>query len=373
MTTLLEHPRSSAPIPAPAPAKRPAQGVTTALFAVAVALAGYTGFRLPGEWAATLEATSLTEGFHRRFLVGTLLHPFAVATGYDYRVFAVASFAVLGGLLAAVAIAFFRSPDGSRRMVIIAWLLLPTGGYLFHEVGYYDQVLYLLLFGALWALHRNRPGIASALLVLSVTVHEIALLTVLPVFGFAVLRKFPFRRACVFLAPPAVAGLVILAVPSAAPGAVDRLGNTLAGANFSYRTDALSLFGRSQSQSWGIYSITDVLLYLVPIAVVVIGGFLLVHRPSGAAVLPVAAIAAPLLLAFGGWDEARWGFLLVSNFVVVLWLWLGNRGRELKMSQLGALTAVLLILTHIPMPYFDGYSPRVITLVGPPHAVGVLK
>ncbi|WP_328607049.1 hypothetical protein OG943_45400 [Amycolatopsis sp. NBC_00345] len=371
MTTQLEERRP--PAPAPVKSGKAAQCLTTALFAVAVALAGYTGFRWPGEYVATLEATSLSGGFHRRFLVGTLLHPFAVATGYDYRVFAIAGFVVLAGLLTAVAIAFFRSPSGSRRMVIIAWLLLPTGGYLFHEVGYYDQVLYLLLFGALWALHRNRPGIASALMVLSVTVHEIALLTVLPVFGFMVLRKFPFRRACAFLAPPAVAGLVILAVSPAAPGAAGRLGQTLAGADFRYRTDALGLFERSQSQSWAIYSITDVLLYLVPIAVVVIGGFLVLHRPSGAAVLPVAAIAAPLLLALAGWDEARWGFLLVSNFVVVLWLWLGHRGRELGMSQLGALTAVLLILTHIPMPYFDGYAPRVITLVGPPHPSGVVK
>ncbi|SEP50391.1 hypothetical protein [Amycolatopsis saalfeldensis] len=370
MTTLSETRPAPAPIPAPARAGKPVRWLGTGLFVIAVGLAGYTGFRLPGTWVATLESTSLTDGFHRRFLVGTLLHPLAVLAGYDYRVFAVASYAVLGGLLAALAIAFFRSPDGSRRLVIIGFLLLPTGGYLFHEVGYYDQTLYLLLVGALAALRRNRPGIASALMVASVTVHEIALLTVLPVFGFQVLRRFPFRRACVFLAAPALAGLTVLAVRPAAPGAVSRLGQTLAGANFPYRTDALGLFERGQAASWALYSITDVLLYLVPIAVVVLGGFLVLHRPSGAALLPLAAIAAPLLLAFGGWDEARWGFLLITNFLVVLWLWLGDRGRELKVSQLGTLSVVLLILTHLPMPYFDHYTPREITLVGPPHAVG---
>ncbi|MEU3624441.1 hypothetical protein BS329_29310 [Amycolatopsis coloradensis] len=352
MTTLLE--RAPVPVAGKTPRRR-----VTALFAIAVLVAGYTGFRLPGDWAATLQAVSLADGFHRRFLVGTLLKPF----GHDYLVFAVASFAVLGALLAAVTVVFFRSRTESRRLLIVAWLLLPTGGYLFHEVGYFDQVLYLLLFGALWALHRGRPVLASAVMALSVTGHEIALLTVLPVFGFVLLRRFPFRRACALLTPPTVLGLGLLALPPSAPGAVEKLRQALAGANFAYRADALNLFGRTQAESWRMYSITDVLLYLVPIALVVAGGFLFLHRPSLAAAVPVAAITAPVLLAFGGWDDARWGFLLVTNFVVVLWLWLGDR--ELTVSRIGVLTALFLVLTHVPMPYFDGYAPRGLTLVTP--------
>ncbi|MBB5855980.1 hypothetical protein ACFQ05_34290 [Amycolatopsis umgeniensis] len=352
MATLLE--RALAPVLE----KTPRRSIT-ALFAIAAGVAAYTGLRLPGTWAATLQTVSLTDGFHRRFLVGTLLKPF----GQHYLVFAVASFLVLGALLTAVAIAFFRSRTESRRLLIVAWLLLPTGGYLFHEVGYFDQMLYLLLFGALWALHRNRPVLASAMMALSVTVHEIALLTVLPVFGFVLLRRFPFRRACALLAPGAGLGLLILALPPVAPGAVAKLGRELSTVDFAYRVDALNLFGRTQAESWRMYSITHVLLYLVPIAIVVVGGFLVLHRPSLTAAAPVAAIAAPVLLAFGGWDDARWGFLLVTDFVVVLWLWLGRR--ELKLPQMAVLTALFLILTHVPMPYFDGYEPRGLTLVTP--------
>ncbi|MFD6068473.1 hypothetical protein [Amycolatopsis lurida] len=355
MTTLLDR----APVPVPGKTLRRS---VIALFGIAVLVAGYTGFRLPGEWAATLQAVSLTDGFHRRFLLGTLLKPF----GQDYLVFAVASFVVLGAVLATVALAFFRGRTESRRLLIVAWLLLPCGGYLFHEIGYFDQVLYLLLFGALWALHRNRPALASAVMALSVTVHEIALLTVLPVFGFALLRKLPFRRACALLAPGAALGLGILALPPAAPGAVEGLRRSLSTADFPYRADALDLFERTQAESWRLYSITAVLLYLLPIAVVVIGGFLLLHRPTLAAAVPIAAIGAPVLLAFGGWDDARWGFLLVTNFVLVVWHRLGHR--ELKLSQAGVLTAVFLILTHVPMPYFDGYAPRWLTLVIPVEA-----
>ncbi|WP_410663555.1 hypothetical protein [Amycolatopsis sp. lyj-84] len=352
MTTLLERAQ------VPALEKTPRRSLT-ALFGIAVGIAAYTGFRLPGDWVATLQAVSLTDGFHRRFLVGTLLKPF----GHDYLVFAIASFGVLGAVLAALTIAFFGSRTESRRLLVVAWLLLPTGGYLFHEVGYFDQVLYLLLFGALWVLHLNRPVLASALMALSVTVHEIALLTVLPVFGFVLLRRFPFRRACALLAPAAGLGLLILALPPAAPGTVDRLRQELSTTDFAYRADALDLFGRTQAESWRMYSIIDVLLYLLPIAIVVVGGFLYLHRPTLAAMLPVAAIVAPTLLAFGGWDDARWGFLLATNFAVVLWLWLGRR--EVTARQVAVLTAVFLILTHVPTPYFDGYAPRGLTLVTP--------
>jgi len=354
MTTLLE--------PAVKPVTR---RVTTALFPIALALAAYTGFRLPSTWPVTLQTVSLADGFHRRFLIGTLLRPLALLAGYDYGFFAAVSFLILAALLVALGIAFFRSRTETGRIVILGWLLLPTGGYLFHEVGYYDQVLYFLLFAALCALNRDRPYTASGLLVLSVLTHEIALLTVVPVFGLMLLRRYPFRRACALLAPAALAGLVVLALPPTAPGAVDRFQRTLAAARFPFRNDALGLFARTQAESWQLYSIADVLLYLLPILLVVLGGHLLLHRSW----LPLAVIAAPALLAFGGWDEARWGFLVISNFALVLWL----ANRELKASQLGALTVVFLLLTHIPMPYFDGSAPREISLVGRPHAVGASR
>lgn len=344
----------------PAIATRPGR-TSTAFFVLALATAAYTGFRLPGAWVATLDTVSVTDGFHRRFLVGTLLNPLAVATGYDYWVFAVAGFAVLAALLVVLTVAFVRARQESRRVVIIAWLLLPTGGFFFHEVGYYEQVLYLLLSGALWLLPR-RPAVATVLMTAAVLAHELALLTVLPIFVMVLLRRFPFRQAVGWAAPPLLVELVVLAIPASAPGSVDRLRAALGTANFPIRIDALALFGRTQSQSWQLYSITDVLLFVVPIAVVVLAGFLMLHgrgRPI-AVVSQAAAIGAPALLAFAGWDGARWGFLLVTNFAVVLWL--GKR--EFSGRQLVVLGATLLILTHMPLPYFDRYSPRELSWQG---------
>jgi hypothetical protein len=347
--------RTAEPSPA-APQRRPRR-LTTVLFVVALLVAAYTGVRLPGAWAVTLDAVSVTDGFHRRFLLGTLLHPLAVVTGYDYWLFAAAGFLVLGGLLAVVTVAFFRTRNESRRLLVIAWLLLPTGGFLFHDVGYFEQVLYLLLFASVWLLRRDRTMLAPALVIAAVLVHEIAALTVLPIFALVALQRFPLRRAMLLMAPPVFVELVVLAIPASDPDSIDRLRIALAGADFSPRLDALALFGRTQSESWRLYSITDVLLYVVPIAIVVMVGFLGQNGVRRAAVLQVAAIGAPALLTFGGWDGNRWGFLLVANFAVVLWLWLERR--ELRVTPF---VVTLLLLTRLPLPYFDGYQPRELTV-----------
>jgi hypothetical protein len=316
----------------------------TVLFGLALALAAYRGFRMPGDWAATLEAVSVTDGFHRRFLVGTLLHPLAVATGYAYWVFAAAAFAVLAALLAVLTAAFVR---GRQPVLLVGWLLLPAGGFLFHEVGYFDQVLYLLLFAALWQLPR-RPAVASVLMTAAVFTHEIAALTVLPVFAVVLVRRFPVRVTAMLLAAPVAAELAVLALPASSEGATGRLRHAMAGADFTPRADALALFDRTQSQSWQLYSITEVLLYVAPILVVVVAGFLTQRRD----VLAVAAVAAPALLAFAGWDWARWGFLLVTNFVLLLWLGPPRDFRPLPL--LGA----AVLLAHLPLPYFDAQHPR---------------
>lgn len=351
----LVRPRSATPVAATRPGR-----VSIAFFALALATAAYTGFRLPGAWVATLDTVSVTDGFHRRFLIGTLLHPLAIATGYDYWVFAAASFAVLAALLVVLTVAFVRA-GAEGRLVIIGWLLVPTGGFFFHDVGYYEQVLYLLLFAALWLLPR-RPAVAAVLMTVAVLVHEIALLTVLPIFVVVLSQRFPLRRAALLAATPLLVELAVLAIPASAPGAVDRLRAATATANFPIRVDALALFERTQSQSWRLYSIGDVLLFVVPIAGVLLAGFLVLRgrgRPI-AVVSQAAAIGAPALLAFAGWDGARWGFLLMTNFAVVLWL----RKREFSVRQLIVLGATLLLLTHMPLPYFDRYHPRELSRQG---------
>jgi hypothetical protein len=346
---------------------------TVAALAVALLVAAYTGFRIPNAWSATLESVSVFAGFHKRFVVGTLLHPLALATGYSYWLFAGWAFLVLGAILAVLVRAAMRTDLVARRLLIVAWLLLPTGGFLFDEVGYLDQDLYLLLFASLWLLGRRRLAAATAVMAVAPLIHEIAILTVIPIFGLVALRELPWRRAVAITAVPAAVDLVALAMPAAAPGAPARMSATLRAAGMPFRVDALSLFERSQGASWKLYDLHTLVLYMTPLALILVALFLWLcaadrgdwrgGRGAAPAAAVVAAsclaIAAPALLMFGGWDGNRWVFLMLANFFLVAWLSIGGRrARELGAHAIAVIVVACLVIGHIPIWYFDGYAPR---------------
>lgn len=337
--------------------------LTAALACVAVA--AYTGIRMPNGWSATLQAVSFQDGFHRRFLVGTLMDPVADAAGYRYRMYALLSFLILGALLAVLVHQAVVTRLPARRFLILAFLLLPTGGYLFHEVGYFDQVLYLLLFAALWMLGRGWWIPASLLLVLAMCVHEITALTVLPLFFVACLRTLPVSRAIVAVVPACATGLLILTAKPTSSATSLALQRKLEDAHFPVRPDALELFSRSQSESWEMYSRKEVFLYLLPLIILIAVALLLFaragDRPAKLLVLSVLAALAPASATLAGWDQERWAFLLTVNFLVVLWFWFGDYQVGLKSVQFGVVVVALLLTVHVPLTYFDGFAPRPLT------------
>jgi hypothetical protein len=350
--------------------------VSAALVAIGLLIAAYTGFRVPNLWSATLMAVSVTDGFRRRFLVGTVLRPFAESRNFSYWWYAAAAFVVLAVLLAVITIAALRSQLLSQRFLVIAFLLLPTGGYLFQEVGYLDQLIYVFLFAALFVIARPYWWLAPVFMSLAVVTHELALVTAIPVFAFVVLRRCEPRRAFLALAPPAVVGVIVVLVSGASSSAVRDFERLVSTANWTPRPDALSLFGRNQSESLDLYDPREVFYFLIPLITVGIVGFLLVYtadrRNEPAPVLAdwargfpwlypalaVLAIVSPALLIWAGWDKWRWGFLLLANFFLVTWIWLGERGRELDTMQFVVLAAALLVTLHVSLLYFDLYEPR---------------
>ena len=101
-------------------------------------------------------------------------------------------------------------------------------------------------------------------------------------FAFVVLRVLEPRRALLALAPPAVVGLVVLFVPGAASGAVRDFERLVAGANWTPRHDALTLFSRTQSESLDLYDPREVFYFLIPLIVVGVVAFLLLYRADRA-------------------------------------------------------------------------------------------
>jgi hypothetical protein len=348
--------------------------LTIVLLCVAIASAFYVGFRLPNAWATTLSSVSITDGFHRRFVVGTLLRPLAIATDYDYWLYAAFEFAVLAGLIAIVVRSALRTTSIERRLLIVAYFLLPTGGFLFHEVGYFEQELYLLLFVAIWLVRKQRLIAATAVMAVCPYIHEIAILTTLPIFGLVVLRELPFRRAAIMTAIPAIVNGIVLLLPPASEGAVATLTATLQQSRFAtIRTDALELFNRSQAESWRLYTVHEVVVFVKPIAMFVVGAFAVLwwfdrgfwkqrmHVPAVAIFFAsAAAVGLPGLLVYGGWDGNRWAFLLLTNFAIVTWLSLEEQHRSapVRIGTCALLAVTILLTSHIELPYFAPNAPR---------------
>jgi hypothetical protein len=353
----------------PVPSSRLARAIAIAGVTLGVIVAAYVGFRLPGLWTTTLDGVSLFDGFHRRFLVGTLLHPL----GLHYAVFAAFSFAVLAALLAIIVVAALRARNPLQYGLLVAWLMI-VGGFAFNEVGYFDQLLYVMLFGALWLAERDRLVAAVAVMAVTPLVHEIAIITVVPLFGVAMLRREPLKRAIVAtLIPAAVDGVVLMISPASA-GATDRLAARFAAADIHARADALSLFMRSQHDTWQMYSPHNGLVLVRPLMYTLVAMFVVfwfAARPSLGtrdrgpewlvAIASIAAIAMPHLLCYAGWDANRWMFATIASFTFIVWLTLERRPEPAATLPLATVVLVaMLVVSRIDLMFFDFYKPRVI-------------
>src|SRR5215471_16671338 len=157
---------------------------------LSLVIALYVGFRLPSLWSVNYYIPSVFDGFWRRSLLGTLLWPLG-ALRFDYRFVASLQALALLALLAVLIVHAWRS-DLRIKLLTILFLLAPTGGYLFHEVGYVEQVLYLMLVASL-AFADKRLGLL--LMALALLVHEMAAFTVIPLWLAALVVEGRVRIA----------------------------------------------------------------------------------------------------------------------------------------------------------------------------------
>ncbi|MEP6863884.1 MAG: hypothetical protein ABJE66_24870 [Deltaproteobacteria bacterium] len=333
--------------------KRRAAGLAVGL---AILVAAYTGVRMPDRWSVTLQAVSIFDGIHRRFLVGTVLRPFTALFGYDYRLFALFSFAVLTALLYVIWRAAVRSELWSKQLLVIGWLVLPAGGFLFDEVGFLEQVVYLMLALAVWLAGRERLRGAAVVLALTPCVHELAILTVVPLFAAVCVRSLPPRRVALLLVPAVAVAAILLLVPHTPQATIDHLEVAWTRDGFPYREDALQLFVRTQAESWELYSFWAAMRIMMPVTVLLLvaTAALANRRDDVAFAAALGAVVAPLLLIYGGWDVNRWTFFAIANFAVIVWIAID---RELVPRAAAILVGVALLLARRPLGFIDA-KPR---------------
>ena len=152
-------------------------GVLLLVILLAYALAFTNGFRMPNLWSINYFLPSMFEGFYRRSLLGTLLFPLG-EWRFNYYTIASIQIAIFIGLNIALVYQALKA-QGPSRWLWPLFLLSPAGGYFFHEIGYVDQTLYLIL---LLAISMQSGARASVLMISSLFIHEMALFTTLPVY-----------------------------------------------------------------------------------------------------------------------------------------------------------------------------------------------
>jgi hypothetical protein len=342
------------------------------LLLLSAAFAAFQGARMPSLWAVTLYTPSVTGGFVKRSLVGTLLRPLFVIDK-SYWLAAGIAVAVLVAILVIIVSAAWRSELLSQRYLVVGFLLIPAGGFVFNEIGYLEQFVYLAFFAAVACLTTKRVGLAAALIAVTPLIHELSILTVLPVFLFLALQRLELKRAAIAVAPAAVVAAVTLVLPTVGHATIDRLAAQLTRAGYRFRPDALDLFGRSRSAAsahFASYSVQTVLNHTVPYGAIACGAIVAVmvctprlHRDDLRRRWPVylaavAAVGAPTLLSFGGYDYNRWSFMTLANLALVAWFWIGAARRELSIIPALGLVLVALFTWGVGINYFDGFIQR---------------
>jgi len=342
---------------------------------VAIVLAAYVGFRLPSLYVATLYNVRIEDGAWRRGLFGTLTTPIWQSANFSYWAFAVVALMILAVLLGIAVLAVATARWDAQRVLVIAWLVSPLGAYLFHEVGYLDQFVYLIFFIALCLVHRTSTLVVAVLMAFSVLVHEVTLFTVLPLIAFILLERGASLRQVAWLGLPVAVGVLLLFAPRMSTSQArlldDRLSEALA---FEPRLDAIELFTRSLSQNWqldlfspwrGLLTVLPMMaLALVACWMLLLNGTPEFRRGFGnrrtwlIRAVGLLATLSPFTLVFFGWDYYRWVFLGLTNFTIVAFVLAGHSRESPRPLVLAASLLPLAGLFYFPLQYFDGHVPR---------------
>lgn len=330
-------------------------------------LACYVGFRLPGAYSLTFYNVSWFDGITRRALFGTVLGPLWSGTDHSYWAQALVSFVVLLALLVVILRQALRARFDSQRILVCAWLIAPTGAFLFYEVANFEQVVYLLLFASMWLWLRVPRVVAMLPLLVAVLVHELALLTAWPFMVWYVWRAAPGIRRNLAVLVPLLGGVLVSLRPSLSAEAANDLEAVLNDrVEFPVPVGVLRPFISSVTEVWAFYSPVRGLGFVGPIALVLVlvciaimwrTGTRTVSRSS--TLLAVGACCAPLTLSLVAYDNNRWVFLAFANFTMVGFFWLSSRAEEASAVVVASWVLPLSLLFYYPaLTYIDGASPR---------------
>ena len=328
---------------------------------LAYVLAFTNGFRMPNLWSINYFLPSLFEGFYRRSLLGTLLFPLGELR-FNYYTIASIQITIFIGLNIALVYQSLKA-QGPARWLWPLFLLSPAGGYFFHEIGYVDQVLYLVLLLAMSLQSRMKAGL---LMIASLFIHEMALFTTLPVyFAWSIYQGKTIRSVMktAGLALIVFALIYLFLQTSSTASLTQFLDQAARLSNYAVRADYYDVF--RLSFVGGIYQVPymprEIINHLLLIPLWAMAGWCFAQQGKDASdkrrLFAIGSLASffPILLGIFGWDYSRWLFLSMASSGICLFI----ARAHLSWKILLLLAILLLALPTVGfLDYFDRFTPR---------------
>jgi hypothetical protein len=328
------------------------------LLGLAYVHALFLGFRLPSLWSINYYIPSAFDGFYRRSLAGTVLYPFGDLR-FDYHFILAVQVAVFLAVNVAVLRAACRHPQ--YRWFLVVFLLSPAGPYLFHEIGYVDQLLFLLLLAALRVSH---PVAAGALLAAAVLVHEMAVFFTVPLFVAKKLHAQVPAARIVWQVTPALGCFVTIygffqtVSREEIEVFMERLRQQ---ADYRVRADYYDVFAHefTGGRNRNYYGRPDLLNMLLLVPLLGFAAWLFAQRAHsrrdawGLAAVGTGVATAPLWLGFFGWDTSRWIFLSACSAAFCIYV--ARDALDAPRLRMALATAGVFALFGA-LYHFDGYS-----------------
>jgi hypothetical protein len=340
------------------------------LLVVAGLIAVLKGIRTPYSWAATQAQIDYRDGFLRRGLFGEICRVLHIPI-WNYGVFTLVSFLLLGICLALLIWSVFRSGLDMAGLGSLSALVAGSFciTYLVNVVGYFD-VLMLLMVLIVFTMPSARWQIVTALVfgVAGVLLHELYAIAFLPVslvvpVCWAAQDRKPARVAAIALAllVPVILFFVLAHRPELSQQQVTVLGQQMQRRiNFRAYTPMLNVLWIPPSdtrsymlslmsiRTWWVVELFGLLAFL-PTTLFFFALAWRWAKPLGrmAQSYLVPATFAPLLLNFAGYDRYRWLMMMtldaIACAIAVSW-YRSRTGDPVGIVSVGWRRAAVLLL-----------------------------
>ncbi len=260
-------------------------------------------------------------------------------------------------------------------LIISLYLVSPAGAYLFHEVGYADQLLYLILFISI-ATFKKHKIFSIVLFTSSMLIHELTLFVTLPVFfTYIYMSTENLKKSILCILPSLALFLIIYLFFQTVPvdtvklfkDEILKLSNKPLIDNF-YTVFTNTLTGSRNKIYYGLNSINQIVLLFFVTSMTSLIVYKLSKKQIILSLLVFSVGLLPLALGIFGWDVSRWFFLSLSSLTVIFTVALLHY--KVTFSEIISIqsTAVsyfifhILLISNMHLEYFDKDEPRPMNL-----------